>query len=102
MGTDAEVLKIKISRKRIMTFLNIMYPTPVQLQTIYQSAMNLDPAYDFSLFRKDIAYLKAKGYIEFIDDKLGGADEFEKKVAGLTAESKEIAERTQRDAALEI
>jgi len=102
MGTDPDVLKIKISRKRILSFLNTLYPTPLQLQTIYDSSMYIDPAYDFALFAKDIAYLKAKGYIEFIDEKIGGVPEFGKKVAGLTARGKEIAERTQSDAALEI
>jgi hypothetical protein len=80
----------------------MMYPTPVQLGTIFDSIGYVDPAYVFSLFQKDIAYLEAKKYIEFIDEKVGGASEYRKKVCGLTAEGKEIAERTQTDPALEI
>lgn len=103
MNTDPEVLKIKIARKRILAFLNIMYGTPLQLHMIYdQSLCYVDPAYDFTLFKKDILYLKEKGYIEFVDDKIGGATEFKKKVAKLTTEGKEIAERTRTDRALEI
>ena len=102
MGIEPEVLKIKIARKRILSFLNMMYPTPLQLGTIYDSVSYVNSTYDFSLFEKDIAYLKAKGYIEFIDEKIGGVSEFRKKVISLTAEGKEIAERTQIDDALEI
>jgi len=103
MDTDPEVLKIKIARKRILAFLNIMYGTPLTLHTIYdQSLCYVDPTYDFSLFKKDIIYLKEKGYIEFVDDKIGGAVEFEKKVVRLTTLGKEIAERTRTDRALEI
>ena len=103
MAEEPEVLKIKLARKRILSMLNIMYPTPLQLGTLYDRALGyIDPTYDFSLYQKDIMYLKAKGYIEFIDDIIGGAGEFRKKVISLTAEGKEIAERPQIDDALEI
>jgi hypothetical protein len=61
-----------------------------------------DEDYDFSLFRKDLTYLKQKGYVEYIDDRLGGAESYRNKCVGLTAEGKEIADRTQTDKALEI
>jgi len=102
MGTDPEVLKIKVARKRILGFLNMMYPTPLQLGTIFDSIGYLDPSYDFVLFQKDITYLRDKNWIEFIDEQIGGVSQFKKKVIGLTAEGKEIAERTQTDPALEI
>ena len=102
MGTDPEVVKIKVARRRILSFLNMMYPTPLQLGTVFDSIGYVDPVYDFALFQKDIAYLADKGYIAFVDEKIGGASEFRKKVVSLTAEGKEIAERTQTDPALEI
>jgi len=61
-----------------------------------------DEYYDFSLLQKDVTYLKQKGYVEFVDDRLGGADRFADKCIGLTAEGKEIADRTQINGALEI
>jgi len=61
-----------------------------------------DEHYDLSLLQKDVTYLKQKGYIMYVDDRLGGADKFEDKCIGLTAEGKEIADRTQTDNALEI
>jgi len=52
--------------------------------------------------QKDISYFEQKGYIEWVDDKLGGADDFWQKVCKLTSSGKEIAEGTQTDPALEI
>ena len=102
MGTDKEVLKIKLVRRRILGFLNMMYPTPLMLGTIYDKISYIEPTYDFSLFEKDITYLRDKGWLEFVDENIGGADEFRKKVVSLTASGKEIAEQTQTDPALEI
>jgi len=98
--TDA--IRIIQSRKRLLINLNILYPSPVTVGDLYRTVCHLDPTYDFSLFEKDIIYFKDKGWLEFIDDKLGGFDEFRKKVIKLTAEGKEIAEGTSIDDALEI
>lgn len=98
----ADAIRIKQSRRRLMTNLNILYPSAISAGELYRTVCHLDPTYDFSLFQKDITYFHDKGWIEFIDDKLGGFDEFRKKVIKLTAEGKEIAEGTNIDEALEI
>ena len=99
---DAEVIKIKIARQRILQCLNMMYPTRLLLATIFNAICYTNPDYELALFRKDIYYLVDKGWLKFIDEKIGGIPEFLKKVVGLTAEGKEIAEKTQTDPALEI
>ena len=86
----------------ILNGLNRMYPTPVMVRTLHRVMCGFDEHYDMSLLQKDVTYLKQKGYIEYIDDRLGSADRFEDKCIGLTAEGKEIADRTQTDEALEI
>lgn len=102
MHDKINAIKIKQQRRQLLTNLDLFYPTPVQLDSLYRTVCHIDPNYEFALFRKDINYLVDKDYIEFIDDVLGGADSFEKKVIKLTAKGKEIAERTQIDDALEI
>jgi len=97
-----EAVKIKQIRKMILGNLNILYPTAMRLDSLFRTLIGIDPTYDDSLFAKDITYLQEKGYLEFVDDKIGGAGEFKKKVTKLTPEGKEIAERTQTDPALEI
>jgi len=100
--SDPESVRIKQTRCLILSSLNRLYPTALQVETLYRVMCGFDENYDFSLLLKDVTYLKQKGYVEFIDDKLGGAETFRQKCIGLTAEGKEIADRTQRDTALEI
>jgi len=102
MAKTPEAAGIIIRRKRILQYLGVMYGIPLRLGTLYNSIVYIDPDYDFPLFQKDIKYLRDKGYIEFIDEKIGGADEYRKKVVGLTPDGKEVAEGTDFDKALEI
>ena len=103
MRTDPLAAKIKQMRLFILSNLNRLYPIPLQVRTLYRVMCGFDENYDLSLLQKDIAYLKQKGYLEYIDEKIGfGAQSFPEKCIGLTAEGKEIADRTQTDNALEI
>lgn len=97
-----DAAKIKIMRKRILENLNMLYPTGMQLDSLLRTVIPFDAAYSRQLFEKDITYLKSKKYIEFVDERIGGADSFYKKVADLTVEGKEIADGTMTDEALEI
>ena len=101
MADKIDIIRIKQARGRLLTNLNLFYPSPVMLNTLYRTVCE-DPAYNRALFLKDIVYFRQKGYIEFIDDKLGGAEKFEDKVCRLTDKGKEIAEGTMTDEALEI
>ena len=101
MTRKADVIIIKQQRGRLLTALNLFHPTPVQIKTLYRTVCD-DPSYNRSLYQKDITYFQQKGYIEFIDEQLGGSDDFDKKVIRLTASGKEIAEGTATDPALEI
>ena len=102
MGTEPEAAKIKQMRLFILGNLNRLYPTPLQVRTLYRVMCSFDENYGILLLQKDITYLKQKKYVEYIDEKIGGADSFQQKCVSLTAEGKEIADRTQTDNALEI
>ena len=101
MTKAVDILKIRQARGRLLTNLNLFYPTPVQMATLYRTVCD-DPDYCAALYRKDIQYFRDKGYIRCIDDALGGMPEWEKKVIVLTAAGKEVAEGTVIDPALEI
>lgn len=101
MTNKVDVIKIKQQRGRVLTNLNLFHPSPVMLDTLYRT-LCYDPAYSKALFQKDIVYFHDKGYIEYVDDALGGSDEFMQTVIKLTATGKEIAEGTMTDPALEI
>ena len=97
-----DIMKIKEMRRAILTNLNIFYPTAVTTSTLYNTVCGYDPTYGWSLFTKDLTYFQDKGWIGYVDDRLGGMDSFKKKVILLTAEGKEIAERTMTDPSLEM
>ena len=100
--TTPEAIKIKQARKNILRNLDLVYPSGLRMQALYQTVCAIDELYDENLFRKDIYYLKDKGYLTFIDDVIGGMDTFDRKVAKLTPDGKEISEGTDNDPALEI
>ena len=102
MADKPNILKIKQTRKQILTNLNLLYPSAIRLDSLYRTVCHIDPEYSKSLFIKDISYFVQKRFIEFIDDQIGGADEFMHKVVHLTANGKEVAEGTYTDEALEI
>lgn len=95
-------LKIKHARQRILANLEIVYPSGLMVKSLWQTVCAIDETYDFNLMIKDLSYLKDKGYVKYVDDAIGGAKSFEKKVVKLTATGKEIAEDTMDDPALEI
>lgn len=95
-----EVIKIKQQRRMLLTNLNLFYPTPVLLTTLWRTVCD-DPTYERALYQKDIVYFHQKGYIEYRGGPLA-SDEFDKKLVRLTAKGKEIAEQTMTDEALEI
>jgi len=101
MTSEIEAIKIKQVRRVILGNLGLVYPSAMQLDALYRTVCPANPDYEHALFVKDIYYLAEKGYIEFVDDKIGGLP-FRKKFAKLTAEGKEIAEQTMTDKALEI
>jgi hypothetical protein len=101
MTDEIEVIKIKQARGRLLTNLNLFYPTPVTVATLYRTVCD-DPAYNKTLLLKDLTYFHQKGYIEYVDEAVGGSDEFEKKVCRLTDTGKEVAEGTRKDPALEV
>ncbi|MBW8017076.1 MAG: hypothetical protein FVQ82_12895 [Planctomycetes bacterium] len=102
MAKSAKALIIIEARQRIMRSLEIVYPSGLRMKSLFLTVYTVDAMYDFSLFKKDIAYLAAKRYIQFVDDAIGGMSDIEQKVVKLTAEGLEIAQDTIDDPALEI
>ena len=100
--SHTETMIIKQQRRRLLTNLNLLYPSPFLTATIWRTVCGYDPGYDHSNFKRDIAYFVDKGWLRYADDALGGAGDFADKVVVLTATGKEIAERTMTDPALEI
>jgi len=99
---NPETVKIKQIRRHILEAFNMMYPTAMQIETIYRVIIGTDPAYQWHLFEKDIAYLTDKQYLACVDDTFDLQLPARKKTYKLTAAGKDIADRTRTDPALEI
>ena len=96
-----EAFIIKQARRMILEALNMTYPSGMFLDSLFRVTVGIDPTYDRSLFVKDISYLIAKGYVEYVSSPIS-QQIFSKKIASLTATGKEIADQTMTDKALEI
>jgi hypothetical protein len=98
----SERIRIIEDRKRLLQYLDMMYPSPMKVESLFECILYVNPDLQPTIYRKDVFYLREKDYIEFVDEKLGGFADFNKKVIKLTARGKEIAEQTLTDPALEI
>ena len=101
MGKTERVVIIQ-TRRNILRNLDLVYPTGLTVRFLYRTVCAVNEMYDMSLLAKDIAYLKEKGYVKYIDDVMGGMDKFEDKTVKLTARGLEIAQDVIDDEALEV
>jgi len=99
MSANTNAQRIKLTRRWLPENLELMYPTPLTIRTLFNAVALLDESYDIDLLKKDIAYFKDKNWLRFIDIN-GRRDAFLDRVVGLTAAGKEIAERTRTDPAM--
>ena len=95
-------IRIIAQRRALLSNLNLLYPTAIKLDSLYRTVCGYDPTYGKDLFGKDIAYFADKGWIVFVDAALGGFNAFMSRVIKLTADGKEIAEKTMIDPAMEL
>lgn len=102
MAKDIQAVKMQQVRMMILNNLNRLYPQPLMVRSLFRVLIGFDEHYSMQLLQKDLTYLKQKGYVEFIDEKIGGMNEFANKYVGLTADGKEISDGTDTDKALEI
>lgn len=102
MAKSPEAAMIIMMRKTILKNLSMFYPSGLTMNMLFQTVFAIDETYDESLLKKDVIYLKEKGYLVFTDDVIGGMNKFMRKVAKLTPQGMEIAQDTQDDPALEL
>lgn len=99
---DPEAVRMKELRLLILSNMNRLYPTALRVSNLFRVMIAFDETYTMSVLEKDLTYLHQKGYVEYIDERIGGYNHFHRKFVGLTAKGKEIADRTAKDDALEI
>lgn len=106
MANGRNARQIKRMRNEILVALKVLYPGALQADPLLRSLLMLFPDVEFDHFRRDLAYLIEKGYIERI---IPDAErEFECSVTlwrrrwfKLTPAGLEIADRCVHDPALD-
>jgi uncharacterized pyridoxamine 5'-phosphate oxidase family protein len=102
MSRPIDAIHIIQTRRLLLESLNKLYPTVLQVLSLFRVLIAFDEHYELSLLKKDLTYLREKGYIEFIDEKIAAETAFEKKCVKLTSDGKDIADRIEVDPSLEI
>jgi len=102
MAKSAKAVMIIEARNNILRNLDLVYPSGLTMKKLYQTVCAVNEMYDFNLLKRDVSYLKAKGYVDFIDNAIGGMPDIEQKVVKLTAQGLEIIQNIIDDPALEI
>lgn len=106
MANGRNTHQIKQMRREILVALRVLYPGAMQAEPLLRSLLVLFPQLEFDHFRRDLAYLIEKGYIERIipsDDveSEGGAAPWRKRWFKLRPAGLEVADRCKLDPALE-
>lgn len=97
---------IKQARWLMLRSLERVYESGMMPKMLYQIMCTVDESYGFDLMRKDIAYLRDKGYLTLLTygGKANLADIREDSLVAvkLTATGLEVAQNIKDDPALEI
>jgi hypothetical protein len=98
--------QIKRIRNEVLVALRVLYPGAMQADPLLRSLLMLFPEVEFHHFRRDLAYLIEKGYVERIvpdaDHRIeAAATPWRRRWFKLTPAGLEIADRCVRDPALD-
>jgi hypothetical protein len=98
---------IKQARCSMLRSLERVYPSGLNCKYLFQVLCSIDEVYDIDLMRKDIAYLREKGYVKIVslsgkDARLADVKMDSLTVIKLTAQGLDIAQDMIDDPALEI
>lgn len=97
---------IKQARNLMLRSLDKTYPNGLNVKYLFQVLCTVDECYDFDLLRKDIAYLREKGYLTLVSISgkatLADVKPGSLTVVKLTASGLEISQDLKDDPALEI
>ena len=102
MAKSPKAVMIIEARTNILRNLDLVYPSGLSMKKLFQTVCAVNEMYDFNLMQRDVSYLKAKGYLYFVDDAIGGMTDITQKVVKLTPQGLEIIQNIQDDPALEL
>lgn len=97
--------QIKRVRNEMLVALKMLYPAALQGDQLLRSLLGIFPHLEWDQFRKDLAYLSEKGYVQRIvadTERDERATPWRKRWFRLTPSGVEIADHCVVDKALEV
>ncbi len=97
--------RIKRARNELLVALRMLYPAALQAGQLLRSLLVLFPELEWEQFRRDLAYLCEKGYVQrVVSDAECAAEQtpWRRRWFRLTSSGLEVAESCVEDPALEI
>ena len=97
--------EIKCIRNETVVALKMLYPTALQAEQLFRSLLSLFPELEWDHFRRDIAYLCEKGYLQRViadaeaDERL---TPWRRRWFRLTSRGVELADHVIQDPALDL
>ena len=106
MANGRDTKQIKRMRNEILVALKVLYPGALQADPLLRSLLMLFPEVEFDHFRRDLAYLIEKRYIERVipdadREAEGNGTPWRRRWFKLTPAGLEIADRCIHDPALD-
>ncbi|MCP4591411.1 MAG: hypothetical protein GY842_11750 [bacterium] len=104
MANGRSSREIKRVRNEILVVLRMLYPAALQADQLLRSLLAVFPALEWEQFRRDLAYLCEKGYLQRVvpdtesDERLTA---WRRRWFRLTSSGMEVAEKCVGDPALE-
>lgn len=104
MANGRTAREIKRVRNEMLVALKMLYPAALQAEQLMRSLLSLFPALEWDHFRRDLAYLSEKGYLQRVvadtesDERL---TPWRQRWFRLTSRGVELAEHLIDDPALD-
>lgn len=64
MANSRTSREIKRIRNEVLVALKMLYPAPLQAEQLFRSMLCVFPTLEWDCFRRDLAYLCEKGYLQ--------------------------------------
>ncbi|GJM23588.1 MAG TPA: hypothetical protein PKN33_20930 [Phycisphaerae bacterium] len=64
MANGRTARQIKLVRNEVLVALNMLYPAALQAEQLMRSLLSVFPTMEWDPFRRDLAYLCEKGYVQ--------------------------------------
>jgi hypothetical protein len=104
MANGRNIGEIKRMRHETLVALKMLYPAALQAEQLFRSLLSLFPALEWDAFRRDLAYLAEKGYLQRVvadSESDGRTTPWRQRWFRLTTAGLEVVDHVIADPALD-